>query len=153
MNCRWSIALAITLIAAPTLSSAQSAGAASGTLTQWCVPDTGSTGAFSLNKLRLLASSTDSLWVAMREVLGGIPPVPPEQVQRVVDEPLCERAARVLAQDFFQPDSAGAPHLEPVRLFRWGAWWTASPAKARAGEYGHMAYLKPDFRIAAVSLW
>jgi hypothetical protein len=80
-----------------------------------------------------------------------MPYVPPAEVARVTDERLCERAARALAAQFFRRGPRGAPHLEPVALFRAGPRHIAVPRDARMGEWGYAVHLdSATFRTLAV---
>ena len=115
----------------------------------WCVPDTGLMERILFDAVATMTSSRGEIPTDVRKRVG-VPAVERAEVTRVTDEVQCERASRAMAAQFFDPDAAGGPHLEPVHLFRTGPRWVVVPRDSWAGEWAPAVHFDSTFRKLGV---
>jgi hypothetical protein len=113
----------------------------------WCLADIEPTEALLVvNKVRNIASASDSAGAAQRDSLGFLPLTSREQVVAVKDEQLCRRASRSLDQELFTSARGIAVHLTRV-----GSWYAIYTAGVMTGEFTYMVWVDDRWRVKAVS--
>ena len=112
-----------------------------------CLADTGRVGPARLAKLQELASSDKPDDATVRDSLGRLPRVAPEDVAMVRDPAICGRAAHAVAQLY------GWKEDRPLYVARTSLWYAAFPVGPTIGEWAMAVYLDRQFRPFAVSVW
>jgi hypothetical protein len=109
---------------------------------RWCVPDSGIFGDVTVGKLRWTLISSDPSAAELREGLQRMPKLTPGEVTLVMDEAMCERAARAVAAQYLKVSGGDAARLEPVILLSAGPRWIAVPRDTHAGEFAIGVFLE-----------
>ena len=113
----------------------------------WCLAPTDTATANRIvRRIRGIASSTDSLYSALRDSLGFMPQVAPQQVVAVTDEATCRKASRTLDTELFVSAQLAAVHLTKV-----GSWYAIIAPGSRLGEFTPAVWTDNKWTKKAVS--
>jgi hypothetical protein len=113
----------------------------------WCLPSTDSL-ALRFHRVAVLGGDPDEYVTFVRKPVN-LPPMPPDSIVLVDDEPLCQRASEEYDR-FAAPE---APKRNAVYLIRYGSFFLVFPPKVQAGDFLDMAIFDRRWRPRVGLLW